>query len=110
MALSLAIMKLLSIHVIEHYHCYYNNVTGVDESSLNENSNPRPLKNRAFVQTTELLIPDNIQDMPLEGPRAGILRAQDCRNLISKKECRTCSKETNINCCMMTGFNYTRTF
>lgn len=78
-------MKLLSIHVIEHYHCYYNNLTGVEESSLNENSNPKPLTNRACVQTTEILIPDNIQDMPLEGSQVGMLRAHDCRNLICKK-------------------------
>lgn len=88
--------------IIIIYH--YNNVTDETESSLNENSNQERLTNRASVQTTELLISDNIQERPVEGPRAGMLRAKNCRNLNSKK-CRTCSNETYINCCMRTGFN-----
>lgn len=54
---------------------YYNNVTDETESSLNENSNQGTLTNRGSVQTTELLIPDNIQERPVEGPRASMLRA-----------------------------------
>lgn len=49
---------------------YYDNVTGSKESSFNQNSNPGPLTDRASDQTTELLIPTNIQDIPLEGPSA----------------------------------------
>lgn len=52
---------------------YYDNVTGSKESSFNQNSNPGPLTDRASDQTTELLIPTNIQDIPLEGPSAGML-------------------------------------
>lgn len=66
----------ISIYVNKNIIIYhYNNVTDVTESSRNENSNQGPLTDRASVQSTELLIPDNIQDMPLEGPRAGMLRA-----------------------------------
>lgn len=50
----------------KHIIIYYNNVTGSKES-LNQNSNPGPLTDRASDQTTELLIPTNIQDTPLEG-------------------------------------------
>lgn len=39
---------------------YYNNITSSKESSLNRNSNPGPLTDRASDQTTELLIPINI--------------------------------------------------
>lgn len=54
---------------------YYDNVTGGEESSLNRNLNPEPLTGRASDQTTELVILTNIQDILLEDPRGGMLRA-----------------------------------
>lgn len=42
----------------------YNNITGSEGST-----------GRASDPTTEISIPDNIQDIPLEEPRVGMLRA-----------------------------------
>lgn len=61
------VVDICYINIIS-YH--YDNVTDVTELSLNENSNQGPLANRVSVHTT-----DNIQDMPIEGLRAGMLRA-----------------------------------
>lgn len=43
---------------------HYNNITGGKGST-----------GRASNHTTELLILDNIQNLPLQGPRVGMLRA-----------------------------------
>lgn len=53
------------------FHHYYN-IAGEEAST-----------GRATDPTTKQFKLDNIQDMPLEGSRAGMLRASDCRNLIS---------------------------
>lgn len=66
------LVDICKSNIIIHYQ---NNVTGGEESSFNRNANPRPLTNRASDPTTELLITDNKQDIPLERPRAGMLRA-----------------------------------
>lgn len=52
-----------------------NNIPGERESSLYQNSNPRPLTDGATDQTTELLMPTKNHELPLKSPRAGILRA-----------------------------------
>lgn len=66
------IVDICNSNIIIHNN---NNVSGERESSLYQNSNPRPLTDGATDQTTELLMPTKIHELPLESPRAGILRA-----------------------------------